>query len=940
MNLRAFRAWSLFTLLLCCLPLWAADDAPYWHENPISRPVGTVQQLTALQMPQAPGHEIAAWQQALAVQMGRYDTNPIRPRPVYQHARIYLGWDADTLYLAAEVYDPEQINQGEGESLWDGDCVQIAVAKDHVWQEFAFALTHRGPETFCWQLAPHKDTEYVYLGKRTLTDVQAQVVRDDTRTLYFAALPTSELRCGPLRAGDHLRFNIAVFDRTPAGTRINDVVELAPGIVGPKYLAPFARLTLVSEAKAMTPVVASTAGLVPNPSFEIGTDAPAGWQARTSKGGVAEWARDGSSGRRSLRFAVSAQPDAAQWVLNEPVSLKPNTAYTLSVRSKGNGKANFFRLILNTGQKVHILGLSPQPQWSTASMTFASGDSNSATLYIESCNWQGQGTSEVYVDDVLLTEGGIQDSEITKREVAYLSDDLTASTAFSFKALYPQRIKFFDITQPLPWEEITTFEKLVFLPGRTESFAGFNWSPLRAYAEAGRPVVMDLAAYAAMMEHTVVDANLPEQSPWKTFLQREGKNKLPKEVWQEAARAEDGVPIPLAVVKTACELSQGYPIGSEIPWFGRANGQFVQRSLVNYTPKSGETVVAVSSVNGGPVWLTMPMGKGSIAALDLRSLNEPTGQWGDRGSYNKYAPVQNALGHGLRYGVYWNRRLDYYAYLEKLRELTKEYPALQWTVEGFSNGFNRYGICIGNPKAPIYLYTGMMHAKDEYRSGMYGLYAFARYLGRHAHESPWKERLQKIGVKIIPVVAPELYVGHNTFANIGKETPLPLTQWSGEIDNIRLVHQQHHGAGPLHVLLCSSMHRGGKWGRAIHDYALQEIYATAPSVFWDTMDQMSNGPKPINAPSWTGECHESWNPSMYQLTYYSGLKSVTEERLKLIKFGTFAEHTTYGLCPGNWDQDKKYMLYEAVEREYHSALMSDQTVAFMLAELLVEPIDD
>jgi hypothetical protein len=289
--------------------------------------------------------------------------------------------------------------------------------------------------------------------------------------------------------------------------------------------------------------------------------------------------------------------------------------------------------------------------------------------------------------------------------------------------------------------------------------------------------------------------------------------------------------------------------------------------------------------------------------------------------------VQNALGHGLRFGTYVNRRPTYAQYLQSMRRLADRHPALTLTVEGFRNGYNRLGWCIGNPDGPIYVYTGNMHEVSEYRAGLYALRDFASYLARHADTEPYRSRLARIGVKIIPVVLPEMLAhARNDFAGEGEEKPLPPTRWAGEVDNVALAIQQHHGVGALKVGFGYSLGRGGPWARRIAARAMGELYATPPGVFWSVRSPNPR-PVPLSQSEYVGPNPPSWDGYFVQWPMYAGLVTLPAERVRKARLAVLAEHSVYGLSPASG-------YYDVPIREYRSALLSDQSCAFLLASVL------
>jgi len=682
---------------------------------------------------------------------------------------------------------------------------------------------------------------------------------------------------------------------------------------------------------------APPASLLENCSFEEGDAFPRHWKPSTLKNGKTEWVNgEFSSGHRAVKMVVADKADAAEWAYGEIKGFKPDTPYTISAQSKGNGKAGFFRLRFYTGGKVHLVALSCAAEWRKTTYTFNSGGGGGC-LVVEHCNWQGTGPAEVYVDDVVLTEG-LADAAtpLTRKEIACLTDDTAGTTILSLCALYPGRLRVADLGA-VNWDDVASFEKIVVLPRQASAITTDTSRRLRNLAESGKPVVLDLAAYAALNNTSIETKTLPRLTPMADFEKKDKAQQTP-DARRNAAKAEEEVPIPLAVVVADADLSAGFPVGSEVPWFGHAGDRFVQHVLPDAAVPVGTQVVAKSNL-GGAVWLRQPVGKGTLCAVDISSLDEMTMQWSERGSYNKYVPLQNALGHGLRYGTYWNRRATYADYIERFKAMVRKYPALTLTVEGYANGYNRFGACVGNPKGPIHVFGGMSHAREEYRSGMYGLYCFAEFLGKHADESPWKERLQKIGVKIIPVVNPELYCA-GTADRIrefqGKEGQLPCSNWAGAEDNIRAAIQQHHGVGPLMVGFGVSFQRGLPWAKAIHKCATEQLYDIAPTVYWDLSDPANTGPQPINRVSTA--CHNppSWD-GYFNQSHYPGFANVKETRVKQARLNVLAEHTIFGVDPVSWRSAcQGEVPFDVPARETQSALMADQAVTFLLATVLVE----
>ncbi len=131
-------------------------------------------------------------------------------------ARMFSKYDNEYLYFMIDVYDETHMNAMTGESIWNGDCVQIAIdagnnrstsGYDGDDYEFASALTDFGQEIWCHADGSRKET-----GARDAS--WSKVVRDDNsrNTRYMIKIPISELP--PLNAseGKFVNMDIAVAD--------------------------------------------------------------------------------------------------------------------------------------------------------------------------------------------------------------------------------------------------------------------------------------------------------------------------------------------------------------------------------------------------------------------------------------------------------------------------------------------------------------------------------------------------------------------------------------------------------------------------------------------------------------------------------------------------------------------------------------------------------
>jgi hypothetical protein len=87
---------------------------------------------------------------------------------------------------------------------------------------------------------------------------------------------------------------------------------------------------LLIAAFAGTSVLAAE-NLLPNSSFEIGTDRPAGWEVWAKEPAVAVWsAGNARTGSRALQIGVVTDKDGCRWIQEEAVKVTPGQKYRLT----------------------------------------------------------------------------------------------------------------------------------------------------------------------------------------------------------------------------------------------------------------------------------------------------------------------------------------------------------------------------------------------------------------------------------------------------------------------------------------------------------------------------------------------------------------------------------------------------------------------------------
>ncbi|MFA7006353.1 MAG: hypothetical protein WC429_20075, partial [Verrucomicrobiia bacterium] len=139
-------------------------------------------------------------------------------------------------------------------------------------------------------------------------------------------------------------------------------------------------------------------------------------------------------------------------------------------------------------------------------------------------------------------------------------------------------------------------------------------------------------------------------------------------------------------------VTSGFKAGDSIPWGDGTAKRWSQRVLDGV---SRDKVLAKSSECGALV-LAETLGKGVLLATDLIGLPEPL--WNRPGSFNKYLFAGNALGGTVRYGRHYPQRLKYAEFVEAMRALAAELPALRLQDEGLASGAYRiHSLNLGDP---------------------------------------------------------------------------------------------------------------------------------------------------------------------------------------------------------------------------------------------------
>ena len=200
----------------------------------------------ARRLPQPPGidGDLSEWMGEPAFALGGAAAANVTERQGDEDlsAKVWLGWDDQALYLAAEVIDDTFAQEGRDQTIWQGDCLQLAFRPgappsgsryDRV-TELGLALTPEGPQI--WQWMPQE---------RDAPGSTAAVANSDGRIRYEAKIAWSDLAgIGPDPRAP-IGFSMTVNESD--GDQFGGWLEWAGGVCGGKDASRFGRLILRSE---------------------------------------------------------------------------------------------------------------------------------------------------------------------------------------------------------------------------------------------------------------------------------------------------------------------------------------------------------------------------------------------------------------------------------------------------------------------------------------------------------------------------------------------------------------------------------------------------------------------------------------------------------------------------------------------------------------------
>lgn len=247
--------------------------------------------------------------------------------------------------------------------------------------------------------------------------------------------------------------------------------------------------------------------------------------------------------------------------------------------------------------------------------------------------------------------------------------------------------------------------------GTADAAAAFG--TIRRYAESGRTVVVDTAAYAAMTGATVVMA-----------------------------------PTDHVRIVRESDLAAGMKVGDRLPLHGRGG----LAALAGVCDGEDTSVIAVAGPESAAALVQQQVGRGRLVVTDLRTPGEPY-VW-HPGTVYKYLFAANAVGNPARFGRLWPRKPTHAELVEQIKALAAAHPALACRVEGpAAGGYEIYSLTLGDAEAPGLLILGCVHG-NEWENAL-GLVTFVR----HALERPAEVGFdpRKVRLTVVPVVCPSGY---------------------------------------------------------------------------------------------------------------------------------------------------------------------------------------
>jgi len=663
-------------------------------------------------------------------------------RPAYLRADIFLRWDETYLYLAAKVWDPIHCQPHAGEGVADGDGIRFGIAGEGFWKEVSLALTAEGPVCVFWNVSRTPEGKPVASYGGTMEGVRLAVVRTEKETIYEAAIPAQALSVKAFAEGQTFQFSCLVADKaTPRGL-LTELAWAGGLAADSRSIEQYGKLALIAQ-RTNEPISLVQPGILPNFSFEYvdQTKMPYEWvRTWAGTGRTKNWTddvgattQDAYSGEVSVRIAAVSKEATIIVFPRQAVRVRPNARYTLIIHNRTTMKEGINGAVvhLENEQEPIEIDLGLDHGWKEKVVQFEAGPKTSWLIF---SFFAGQAVGgESYFDDIILRE----EPDAPRRAVV-LTDNPAGPFARCVEAMFPGGVKVIDLTEDkLTERTLRGYPCAVVNVASIESVPRLDQKVIDAYCRAGGLFLMALDEYAILRGVHLNVSGIPEA----------------------AVSADGHGEAPSVEIRKSCRLTDGFPVGSIVPWYGTRDGVLIQKQLLKL-PRGAE-VVAVSSANGFPVFVMEPKGKGALFAVDLSSLDEPDLSFGNRGSLHKYLLVANLAAGGGWMASYPLKKLSWDEITGRMQALSKQYRDVRLSVEGMSGGFPVLSLSLGTPGKPVLLIACAEGSADGWAAAA-GCLSVVEYLAKHRAVPEVSGKLASYHIKVIPVLNPARYISEQT----------------------------------------------------------------------------------------------------------------------------------------------------------------------------------
>ena len=192
------------------------------------------------------------WDNCQVIENEPYGPSKTWTGPEDSSFKVYRKWDDQNFYMAVDVTDDMQSQPFNGITIWQGDCVQVALdpaRKEGVgistvdYFEFGLAMSDEKKElmTYVWY------ADIVIKKDRPVASYTGKVQRtEDNHTIYEIAIPWQYLGCTGIGENDCIGFSIAYMDKDKAEKR-EDRLNYMQGINSTKDANMFEDMILIKK---------------------------------------------------------------------------------------------------------------------------------------------------------------------------------------------------------------------------------------------------------------------------------------------------------------------------------------------------------------------------------------------------------------------------------------------------------------------------------------------------------------------------------------------------------------------------------------------------------------------------------------------------------------------------------------------------------------------